>query len=261
MLFRASWLNASSYRLSMMLSFAGLLVSVIPLYFVANALEPVMANAIRYEGHQYFGFVLIGTIAFLFIPATVQALPAVVSGGISSGNLEALFATPISVPSLLVGLMSYNMVWTTARALLLLVAGTVLGAAINWGRMPLAALILVLIVLAYAPIGLIAAAMVLSFRTTGPIPQGVIVVSSLLGGVYYPTHVVPSWLEHVSAFVPLTYGLRALRRVLLDGVPLGGVAYDLGVLVAMDAALFAVGAFVFMKALNHARRAGSLSRY
>lgn len=261
LLLRASWLNAASYRLSMLFSVAALTVSVVPLYFVANALQPVMANAIRYEGHQYFGFVLVGTIAFLFIPATVHSLPTAVSGGIASGHLEALFATPTSVPSVLAGLTSYGLLWTALRATLLLAAGALLGAVIRWDQLPLALLILLLIVLAYAPIGLIASAMVLAFRTTGPIPQVVTVASSLLGGVYFPTHVIPSWLESFAGFIPLTYGLRALRRVLLDGARFAGVASDIGVLLAMDVGLLAVGAWVFAAALRHARRSGSLSRY
>ena len=36
--------------------------------------------------------------------------------------------------------------------------------------------------------------------------------STLLGGVYYPTTVIPSWLASASEFVPLGYGLRALRQ-------------------------------------------------
>ena len=40
-LIRASWNTALSYRLSMLLSLVSLLVTVVPLYFVANALQPV----------------------------------------------------------------------------------------------------------------------------------------------------------------------------------------------------------------------------
>ena len=60
----------------------------------------------------------------------------------------------------------------------------------------------------------------IAFRTAGPIPRGIVLISTFLGGVYYPTHIVPGWLENISAALPLTYGLRALRRVLLDGAAL-----------------------------------------
>jgi ABC-2 type transport system permease protein len=87
------------------------------------------------------------------------------------------------------------------------------------------------------------------------------VVSSLLGGVYYPTHIVPSWLEHISGIIPLTYGLRALRHVLLEGASLMSVRTDVGILLLMTVLLFAAGGWLFSAAMRYARRTGSLSYY
>ena len=99
------------------------------------------------------------------------------------------------------------------------------------------------------------------FRTTGPLPQGVLIASGMLGGVYYPTHVIPSWIERISDVMPLTYGLRALRRTLLDGAPLSAVASDLAVLAGFIVVLSVAAAIAFRAALGHARRAGTLAQY
>lgn len=258
---RAAWLSAISYRIGMALSLAGLVLSVVPLYFVANALQPMMANAIRDEGHQYFGFVLVGTIAFAFIPAAAQSLPSAFGAGIANGTLEAILGTPAGVPAIVVGMTGYGVLWTAARSLLMIVAGSLLGATVAWRQLPAALVILALIVLAYLPVGLLGTAMILGFRTMGPLMPGVLVVSSLLGGVYYPTHVIPSWVERISALVPLTYGLRALRRVLLEGASLRDVGSDLGMLLLIIALLFVAGSYALARGLRHARRAGTLGHY
>jgi ABC-2 type transport system permease protein len=258
---RASWLTASSYRVSMVLSLVAVIGSVIPVYFIAKALQPVMSNAIQGEGHQYFGFLLIGSITFLFIPLAVSSLPSTITLSITSGTMEAVLGTPTSMPIMLIGMMGYSFAWTAIRASLMLIAGAVLGASINWAQLPLAMILLLLIILAYVPIGLIAAAAYLAFRTSGPLTTGVIMISSLLGGVYYPTHVIPSWLEHISRAIPLTYGLRALRRVLLEGASLMTVRSDVGVLLLMTVVLFAAGVWLFSAAMRYARRTGSLSYY
>lgn len=260
-LLRASWLAASSYKLGTGLSLLGVIAAVIPVYFVSRALQPVMADVIRGEGHQYFGFLLVGTITISFLSVAVRSLPNLIGSSIGSGTLEAVLGTPARVPSLLAGMMGYGFTWTTLRGLVSLTAGWILGAAISWQRAPAAFLIMALIILAHISIGLVGAASVLAFRTTGPLPQAVLIASSLFGGVYYPTHVIPSWLEELSAFFPLTYGLRALRRVLLDGMTLEAVAADLGILALFAAALFAGGAWTFSSALRYARRNGSLSHY
>jgi ABC-2 type transport system permease protein len=257
----ASWRHAVSYKMSMAISLIGLVASVVPIYFVASALDPVMANAIREEGHQYFGFLLVGMVAVSFVPVAAQSFPSSVSSGIGSGILEAVLGTPTSVPAIVVGMTGYGVLWATIRGVLMIGAGFLMGAAVSWLHLPAALLILGLIVLAYLPVGLLGAAMILLFRTMGPLMPAVLIVSSLLGGVYYPTHVIPSWLAGVSAFVPLTYGLRALRRVLLDGASLREVGPDLGVLLFLSAVLFVLGSLALQYALRYARRAGTLGHY
>ena len=258
---RASWLVGSSYRMAMLTSLGSLVVTVIPVYFIAGALQPVMAKTIQSQGGEYFGFVLIGMIAFMFLGLAVNSLPGVIRGSVSSGTLEAYLTTPTRLPTVLAGAVSYDFVWSFARALILVTTGAVLGAHIAWGKSLVALGILALIVLAYLPFGIFGAALMLWFRTTGPLPKAIIGLSGFLGGVYYPTHIIPSWLHSVSAAIPLTYGLRALRRVLLEGAPLVSVAADLGVLVAFVVVLCALSVIAFALALRDAKRTGSLAQY
>lgn len=260
-LIRATWLTATSYRLNMVFSVLALLVTVVPLYFVADALQPLMGQAISNEGQHYFGFLVVGTVAFSLLSTAVTALPGAVGSGIRSGTLEALLATPAGLPSILGGLIGYNILWTTLRAMLLVAFGLLLGVQVDWGNTLLASGIVAMIVLAYLPVGLGAAALILAFRTTGPLPQGVLIASGMLGGVYYPTHVIPAWIEGVSYVIPLTYGLRALRRTLLDGAPFTAVAADLGILAGFVVILSAAGAGAFALAIRYARRTGTLAQY
>ncbi len=260
-LLKANWQVGSSYRLDMIASLVALVVTVVPVYFVAHALQPMMAPSIASQGGQYFGFVLVGMIAFTFLGVAVSALPKVVGAGIGSGTLEAYLATPARLPTILAGLVSYELLWSFARALLMLAAGAALGAHVAWGRSFAAVGVLALIVLAHLPFGLFGAALVLWFRTTGPLPKGILAASGLLGGVYYPTQVIPAWLHTVSAGLPLTYGLRSLRRVLLDGAPFGPVAGDLAILAAFATVLLALSVWTFDRALRDARRTGSLAQY
>lgn len=260
-LVRARWRAARSYRLRMAFSILSLLVSVVPLYFVSGALQPVMADKIATQGDQYFAFLVVGMMTFLLLPVAINSLAGEIGSGINTGVFEALLGTRARLPEVLAGMIGFGLLWAALRAAIMLAGAWALGAAIVWSRIGPAALILALIVLAYVPFGLIAAAMVIAFRTAGPLPQAVSTLSALLGGVYYPTHVIPSWIESLSAFVPLTYGLRALRQILLEGQPLHSTLPDIGILALFAAGLMSAGAIAMRAALAHARRAGSLSHY
>ena len=257
----AQWRVTMSYRLQTLISFGGLVLTVVPLFFIAQAVQPVMANAIRDEGGTAFGFLLIGTVALLLVTTALSVIPSALASGIGSGTLEALLSTPTPMSTLLVGISAFPLVMATLRAGVLLIAGWLLGVSIAPASLPLALGILAIIVVAHAAIGLISGAMVLAFRTAGPLSRLALISSSLLGGVYYPTHVIPSWLRVVSEMLPLSYGLRALRRVLLQDASITDVAPDLLILCGETAVLVALGVGVFSLAFRYARRQGTLAQY
>lgn len=257
----ASWRSSLTYRLRTVLSLFSLLAAVVPVYFISNALQGTMADSIQGQGGQYFGFLVVGMMTFSFMGTAVNRLPSVVSSGINNGTLEALFSTPPSFPVLLGGMSGYGFIWTAAKSLLFLAGAWLLGANLSWAQAPEAAIILALIVLAHLPFGILSAAAVMAFRTSGPLAQGVMAASGLLGGVYYPTRIVPSWIEPISEVLPVTYGLRALRRVVLEQQAFGAVVGDVIVLACFAVGLLIASLLVFRVAFRYARRSGTLAQY
>ena len=258
---RASWYSAKSYRFSLVMQVFGLLFTVIPIYFIANALQPTMAGTIAAESEEYFSFMLVGSIALMFITISVSSLQGTIGTGISNGYFESLLMTRSPVPMLLVGLTSYPLTLGTIRATIMLTAGWVLGAQIAWSQAFPAFLIILLLIAVHWGIGLIGSGLIMAFRTAGPLTTIVTSVSIFFGGVYYPVSAIPSWLKNIASATPLAYGLRALRRVLLLGDGLGSVGSDLAMLAAMGVVTLIVGAAAFSVALAYAKKAGTLSTY
>ena len=258
---RAQWLAASSYRMAMLFSLGGLAFTVVPLYFVAGALQGTMATAVAAEGGQYFAFVLCGMIGTTVITEAMSSLPSNVGGAATSGTLDTLLMSPTPPPVLFASLSAYGMAWTLVRCALLLGGGVALGATIHWARLPAAVAVLGLLTLAYLPFGLLMCAAQVAFRTSGPVMNLVLLGSTLLGGVYYPVSVIPSWLRVLADVVPLGHGLRAFRRVLLEGEPLLATWPELRWLGACIVVLGALGIAAVAAAFRYARRTGGLSQY
>lgn len=258
---RYDFLTRTSYRIQTLFMLAGVVALVVPVYFIGHALQPTMAESIRHEGGHFFGFLVVGLAAQRILWAAMEALPTTLGSGIRTGTLEAFFATPVAVPTLVVSMMTYKIVWGLLEGVLLLVAGWLLGMRLEPGHLLAGGLVVSLIVLAHVPFGLMASAGILAFRSSGPFLLSAYGASVFLGGVYYPTHVIPAWIEQVSAAVPLTYGLRALRRILLEGWSVAAVANDLLILVGFIVVLGVLSTIVFRSALRYARRAGSLAQY
>jgi ABC-type multidrug transport system permease subunit len=250
---------------------ASLALQIVPTYFIGRTLDSFMAPAIEGQGSDYFGFLVVGTIAYLLLAASVDALPRALERGISTGTLELIFSTPSSTGSLLVGLTGYELLWTAARCLVVLAAAAAFGFHAHWGRLPEAVAILALVVATYFGIGMIAGAMIIAFRRTAALQTVVIVGSAMFGGVTYPPSLVttavsrysnaPEWIGRLVDVVPLTYGLRAVRRLAIDGAPVRAVLSDVGVLAMFCAAFLAAGSLAMTYALRRARAEGTLSQY
>lgn len=258
---RATWITASSYRMGMLVSLLGLVVVLLPLYFIANALQPTMQHTIAAEAQQYFGFVVLGAVCFSLASSCATALPSALDGAISRGTLEAILGTPARLTAVCAGLMGYGVIWSLVRAAILVAVAVALGADIVWRAGPAGLVVLILIMLSYVGLSLVFSALVLIFRTTGPLPTLVLTASMFLGGVYYPTSVIPSWIRNFAEFLPLTYGLRALRRILLRGDAITSVVPDVLMLTGMTMVTIATGVGLFYFALRRARRSGALSSY
>lgn len=260
-LIRAAWLTAASYRVGMILSIVGLAGVVVPLYFIANALQPAMAGTIAAESSQYFAFVIIGAVTFSLVATSATALPGALDGAIGRGTLEVILGTPARLPAVCVGLIGYAVLWSLLRAAILVAVALLLGTRIVWPSAGTAIAVLAMTMLCYVGISLVIAALILTFRTAGPLTTGVLTGSMFLGGVYYPARVIPSWIRELSDVTPLTYGLRAVRQLLLRGDGFAAVSHDVAALALMMLVSLALGTAAFVFALAQARRAGTLATY
>lgn len=260
-LVRYDFLTWTSYRVQTVLTLGSLLLIVVPVYFIGHSLQPTMAESIEDQGGHFFGFLVVGLVAQRVLWAAMESLPASLGSGIRTGTLEAFFATPVGIPTLLIGMMTYRTLWGLFEGCLLLAVGWLLGARLQADHLLVGFVLIVLIVLVHVPFGLMASAGILAYRTTGPFLLAVYGASVFLGGVYYPTHVIPSWIEHISAFVPLTYGLRALRRTLLEGLPIELIINDLLILLGFILVLGIVSTLMLRRSLRYARCSGSLAQY
>jgi ABC-2 type transport system permease protein len=261
----ALWLagarSAASYPVAQVISVAGLAAAVVPLFLIGSSLQPFMEGIVRVEGGEYFPFLLVGNALLMLVAGALSTPAGAIGGAIGSGSLESMLATSASPASVVVGLNAYALSWSVVRALVLLLAGAVVGVRYAPAGAGAALLLGALVLAVYFGIGLLEAAVVVAFRAGTPLPRVALVLSVLLGGVYYPVTSAPHWLQGLAAITPLGYGLRAVRRTLLAGEPLSAVSHDLAMLVAMSAAALAFGTLALALALRRARRTGSLGAF
>jgi ABC-2 type transport system permease protein len=82
----------------------------------------------------------------------------------------------------------------------------------------------------------------------------------LVSGVYYPTSVLPAWLQALSVISPATYVIEGMRRALLDGADLGSLWPLMWPALLVGVLSIPLGLRAFIAAERYAKRTGRLKR-
>ncbi len=255
---RRDLLLAWSYRLAFFTDVIDLLVQVVTLSLIG-----LMVNSSklpRFDGRSvsYLEFVVIGIVITSFVHVGLARASTGVRGEQLMGTLESLLVTPTAAPTLLLGLVVYDLVYIpirTAAFLALTVAAFGVHLQVS-GVGPALALVLVFVPFVWG-LGVLSAASTLTFRRTGGIGFGV----GILTRAYFPLGLLPHWLESLAKVNPMAIAINGMRQSLIGGASLGAVGRDLLLLAPMSAVSLAAGIVAFRLALKRERRRGSLALY
>jgi ABC-2 type transport system permease protein len=259
---RRDFQTQASYRLAMILHVFGMLISIFIFYFISNVVGPAANSFLQSYGTDYFHFALVGLAFQPFVWLSVSSLSAVVQEYQGTGTLEILFLSPTPILVSLVMSTLWRYCWALLEALFYLLVATLLfKAQLDWGRILVAGLVVLLIILANAGIGLVNAGFVLVTKRASPLVQLLSLLTGLLAGLYYPIEVLPGWLQALGRALPATYSFEALRRAMLQGATLSQIAPDLLALVGFSLVLLPIGLISFRYAVRWAKIDGSLAQY
>lgn len=259
-LFRKTLLIELTYKFNNLLRLADILVYVLLFFFLSRLVDKAAMPALQTYGGDYFSFILFGLALSWYHNEAQQSFAANLRGEQMLGTLEALTATGTPTPFILAGFSLFDFFLVTLQVGVLIIVGIVfMGVKVVWANFLLALLILILSLLAFLGFGFLSAAFVLVFKRGDPLGWMVKNLSALLGGVYYPVEVLPAWLQKLSAFLPLTHAVRAVRLVLLKGVTLYEVRHELLILTLFAVVLLPGSLICFRFALKKVAVEGTLA--
>lgn len=161
------------------------------------------------------------------------------------GFMKEILVAPISPVSIFLGKMLGDSTDALIQGIIVLLFGTLLGILEN----PISLLqllpIMVLITFGFVSLGLTIASFIQNLESYGVVVSFVNLPLFFLSGALFPVHgdYIPSWLQTLSNFNPLTYGVDALRTVTLgEGwQPLYPLYHDFLVILGFDVLMIIVG--------------------
>lgn len=209
----------------------------------------------------FLAYSIIGTTMLGFFMASYSGFATSLSSERSVGTLESVFATRAPLAGLLIGGSAWTLLHSLLDIGLTLAAATLLfGIQIRGSGLEMLPII-ILTNLTFVALGFFSAAFTILFQRGDPFRILVGGASMLLGGVFYPTDVLPKWVSWVGELLPITHGARALRGIALRGETIGQYQFELSLLIGFNLVLLPLGMYAFRSAVNRARLDGTLFQY
>jgi ABC-2 type transport system permease protein len=250
--------KATSYPLEFGLEVISVAFMVTILYFVSTLIgtHPELE---QYGG--YLPFAVIGLAVVSYFQTGFTSFAHAIRNEQLMGTLEALLMTPTKISRIVIASSAWAFLWETLTAIIYIAAASAFFGIELKGNPFLALLLLILTTAIFAGLGVLSASFIMVFKRGDPLGFLFGTISTLFGGVLFPVSALPESLQIVSYSLPITYGLDALRAVLLKDQPLAAVWTEILVLLGFAGAIVPLSLFFFKKAVGRAQREGTLLHY
>ena len=166
------------------------------------------------------------------------------------GFMKEIMVAPISRFSVFLGKMLGDSTDAVIQGMIVFALGVLLGIRLDLLTFLEALPVMVLITFGLVSIGLTVASFIDSLESFGVIQSFINLPLFFLSGALFPIRGdVPNWLQIVSSFNPLTYGIDALRTIILGNAwqSLNPLYFNLLIVCAFDTVMMTIGTLAFSK--------------
>ena len=210
---------------------------------------------------EFTGFVILGGAMIAFWLNVLWDMAAQFYWEKETGNLEPFLIAPISRMAMLMGMAIGGVFNTTIRASGILLAGVFIFHVTFHISDPVAALLAFgLTITSLYSMGMVFASLFLMYGRevwhTSHLFQEPIY---FLSGFYFPVKFLPFWLQVLASAIPVTFGLDAIRKILILGAGLQDVSVNIVALAFFSLVLFLMARWALRYMEDMGRREGRLT--
>jgi ABC-2 type transport system permease protein len=167
------------------------------------------------------------------------------------GFMKEILVSPVSRFTIFIGKMLGDSTAALLQGVIVFAFGFLLGIPFNPLTLFAALPVMLLITFGLVSLGLILASFMGSLENFGAIQTFINLPLFFTSGALFPIvgAGTPEWLQVASTFNPLTYGVDALRTVILGSawIPIHPLSLDLGVMAVFDVVMIGVGTWAFSR--------------
>lgn len=249
-----------SYPMSFWLGWISIAGQVLAFYFMSKLIGPSKNFGFGGRESSYFDFVVVNLAFVEFQNVAIQSFQRAIRSDQMLGTLEAVLATPTSLPLIVLSSGLWTFALTVVEVAVYIGIASLLGLNLTHTNIMSALAFLALTVACMSPIGVLSAASIMTFKQLGPTNWVANGLAMLLGGVLYPVSKLPVALQYVSWMLPITHALNGIRGA-VNGARLDQLAPDALWMIGFAIVVLPISLVAFARSVRQAKLDGTLGHY
>jgi ABC-2 type transport system permease protein len=261
---RKDWKQYWRYPLNAMSTVFQPVIWLAPVYFMGKAFS-INGQALgfaQYSGtSDYMSFLILGAILGNFINAVFWGMGYALKNDMDSGVMESNWLTPVPRLLILVGRSLTNLFVTALTSLGMLIVCKLLFGFNPTGDVWKAVAAIIPMLIGLYGFGFAFAGLVLLLRESNTLVDTSAFLVQVFSGADFPVTVLPKWLLPISLLLPLTYGLDAVRGLLLKTNTLLSIGAEIALLILFMFVMLWFGSWIFQRVERRVRTLGTLGQH
>ncbi|OGO78989.1 MAG: hypothetical protein A2Y23_14680 [Clostridiales bacterium GWB2_37_7] len=208
---------------------------------------------IQYSGtSDYMSFTILGSFMYLFVVGTFLNVSRSFITEMREGTLDSLLISPVNYMGYLSGNMLEQTMITAGELLIAILITIPFGLRFANINVASTMLSIALTLIALFGMSIILSGIMIYFKDTYLSQNTVFSIIYLTTGILFPIQYLPSWLQVISNYIPVTYSLRTLRNSVLTGLDITSQYNDFKQLAVLSIVYFTVGMLMIRRIVKKA---------
>ncbi|MBI4426542.1 MAG: ABC transporter permease [Candidatus Kerfeldbacteria bacterium] len=211
----------------------------------APELFAVATEEVNSRNLKYIDFLLPGIVALAIMQMSVFSTAFIFVDYKEKGILKRLLATPMKPYQFVTANVVTRLLVAVVQAVILIAVGVFAFKAHVIGSLWLLLPAVVLGGIMFLGLGFAISGVARTVEAVPAIANLVVFPMLFLGGTFFPLEIMPTWLQGIVQYLPLTYLSDALREVMRNGGGWAAINYDLAWMTAWSVVLVSLANLTF----------------
>jgi ABC-2 type transport system permease protein len=199
---------------------------------------------------NYFEFVAPGIMSMVVMMSLMTGLPHAISYEKDMGTLDGMLVAPTSRWAIILGKVLAQSTRGMIQGFIILLMAVLLFGVVIHGSILLVILLILLTVFSFVGLGILITSFADKEETATMVMMTLMFPMMFLSGVFFPIQQMPSFMQTLANFLPLTYAASAMRKVMVLGAGVSAITPEVVILGVFGIVLLTVAVPMFKRAMN-----------